>query len=99
MPPSRRRARFIYDGGCKGMSGRAGATSAVPAWQPAGETERYAVIDAIRGAALFGVLMINLLSDFRISLFQHILQFHTDAGWANRLVDNLAAGLLEFKAI
>jgi uncharacterized protein len=68
-------------------------------WQPAAETERYAAIDALRGAALFGVLMINLLGDFRISLFEHILKFHTDPGWANRLVDNLAAGLLEFKAI
>jgi uncharacterized protein len=68
------------------------------AWQPARETERYEAIDALRGAALFGVLMINLLGDFRISLFQHILEFHTDAGWANRLVDDLAAGLLEFKA-
>ena len=76
-------------------------TSARPwvnTWQPVAETERYAALDFLRGLALFGVLMVNLLTLFRVSLFEHILTFHTHPGWANHLVDGLVAGLLEFKA-
>ena len=42
--------------------------------------------------------MVNLETLFRVSLFQHILSFHTDAGWLNHLIDVMVAGLLEFKA-
>jgi uncharacterized membrane protein YeiB len=38
------------------------------------------------------------LDFFRVSLFDQILVFHTHPGGANRLVDVLVAGLLEFKA-
>jgi uncharacterized protein len=48
--------------------------------------------------ALFGVLLVNLLTLFRVSLFTHILTFHTLPGWNNRSVDILTALLLEFKA-
>jgi uncharacterized protein len=67
-------------------------------WQPLTQTERYRALDAIRGASLFGVLLVNLLTLFRVSLFQHILTFHTHPGWANHLVDDLVSGLVEFKA-
>jgi uncharacterized protein len=67
-------------------------------WHPVTEAERYFALDALRGFALLGVLLVNLLSDFRISLAEHILNFHTQPGWADRAVDVLAAGLLEFKA-
>jgi hypothetical protein len=36
---------------------------------------------------------------FRVSLFEQILDFHTDPGTWNHLVDVLLAGLLEFKAV
>src|SRR5881394_3961022 len=67
-------------------------------WQPLTQTERYTAQDAIRGVSLFGVLLVNLLTLFRVSLFQHILTFHTHPGWANHLVDELVSGLVEFKA-
>lgn len=66
--------------------------------QPVGESERYRYLDVLRGLALFGVLLINLLSVFRVSLFQHILEFHTDPGRLDHLVDLLAAAFVEFKA-
>jgi len=44
------------------------------------------------------VLLINLLYFFRVSLFAHMLQFHSDDGWANHAIDLLAARLVEFKA-
>jgi uncharacterized protein len=75
------------------------SNSAAPArWGPTDHEERHAALDVVRGLALFGVLLMNLLTVFRVSLFQHILTFHTHPGLANRLVDDLAAGLIEFKA-
>src|SRR6185369_1120380 len=59
----------------------------------------YVTLDVLRGLALFGVLMINLHTLFRVSLFDHILHFHTDPGTWNHLVDVLLAGLLETKAV
>lgn len=66
--------------------------------QPVAAAERYAVLDVLRGAALLGVLLINLHVGFRVSLFTHILNFHTHAGRANRATDFLLAWVFEFKA-
>jgi uncharacterized protein len=68
-------------------------------WQPTSADERYVTLDVLRGLALFGVLLINLETLFRVSLFEHILHFHTDPGTWNHLVDVLLAGLLETKAV
>src|SRR5579872_2295804 len=67
-------------------------------WQPISRSERYPALDVIRGIALFGVLLVNLIAGFRVSLAEHILTFHTDPGPLNHTVDNLVAGLVEFKA-
>lgn len=66
--------------------------------KPVSSTQRNVALDALRGAALFGVLMVNLLVGFRVSLFESILRFHTHPGWANRAVDILVAWVFEFKA-
>ncbi len=52
----------------------------------------------MRGFALFGVLLVNLLYFFRVSLFERILVFHTNPGWVNHAIDLLVAEFLEFKA-
>jgi uncharacterized protein len=67
-------------------------------WEPLSPTDRLSELDVLRGVALVGVLLVNLLTVFRVSLFNHILAFHTNPGWGNHLVDILAAWLLEFKA-
>ncbi len=74
-------------------------TGTAEPWQPVAGAERIAALDVLRGVALLGVLLVNLLSDFRVPLAEHILTFHTDPGLANRAVDVLVAALLEFKAI
>jgi uncharacterized protein len=67
-------------------------------WEPLQASGRYQTLDLLRGFALFGVLMVNLLTFFRISLFAGILNPHTHPGWANYAVDDFMAGALEFKA-
>lgn len=68
-------------------------------WQPTAIDQRYVSLDVLRGLALFGVLLINLHTLFRVSLFEHILHFHADSGRWNHVVDVLLAGLLETKAV
>ena len=67
-------------------------------WQPATTAERYRAIDIIRGLALFGVLIINLLTDFRVPLLEHILHPDPGPGRANHIVEAVAMFALEFKA-
>ena len=66
--------------------------------RPVPAAERRHHLDALRGAALLGVLMVNLLHGFRVSLFTSMRTFHSHPGWPNRAVDNLAAWIFEFKA-
>src|SRR5215203_3966293 len=65
---------------------------------PVEPVDRSLALDAVRGTALFGVLMVNLLTSFRVSLFEEMFALHTDAGAANQVVDIVIAWLFEFKA-
>lgn len=65
---------------------------------PVDADERYIALDALRGAALLGVLLVNLDSDFRGSLFARMLNFHSHPGGINRATDWLLAWVFEFKA-
>ena len=67
-------------------------------WRPASSSERVRTIDIIRGLALFGVLIVNILSDFRVPLLEHFRRPFADARGADYLVDLLVTGALEFKA-
>ena len=67
-------------------------------WAPVSESERYPTLDVVCGMALFGVLLVNLLGFFRVSLFHHILTGHTHEGYVNRAVNMFVAAFLEFKA-
>ena len=68
-------------------------------WRPAGSCERVRTVDIIRGLALFGVLIVNILSDFRVPLLEHFRRPFAGSHGVDRLVDLLAAGALEFKAL
>src|ERR1041384_4945405 len=74
------------------------AHAAGTSWEPIKPSERYTSLDLLRGFALFGVLIVNLLYFFRESLFGHVLKFHSHPGWANHAVDTLVTVLIEFKA-
>jgi uncharacterized protein len=75
-----------------------GASKETPLWQPITEAERCTALDAIRGVALLGVLLVNLHSSFRVSLAEHLLTFHSSPRWEDRATDVAVAALLEFKA-
>ena len=50
-----------------------GRNPATKTAEPVRATDRILSIDVLRGLALFGVLMVNLTTDFRISLFRQFL--------------------------
>jgi uncharacterized protein len=69
------------------------------AWQPVTESERQVPIDVLRGVALFGVLLVNLMGAFRVSLFDHIAGSNAvDASPAEQAINAAIAVLVEFKA-
>ena len=59
--------------------------------KPVEAAERHTTLDLLRGLALFGVVTINLLYFFRLSLFDHMLRPHSHPGALNHAVDNLLA--------
>ena len=60
--------------------------------------DRIESIDAIRGAALFGVLTVNLITEFRVSIFQQfVVPAHGVAG-TDALVEHIVAVGLQGKA-
>ncbi len=66
--------------------------------QPTHQAERYAPLDILRGLALSGVLLVNLLTLFRVSLFAHITGLDSPGGPAGSIVSTLVTVLIEFKA-
>jgi len=66
--------------------------------QPVRSDRRLAVLDALRGAALFGVLSVNLMNGFRVSLFQQFLPAEAEGAWLDRMVAALVSVGMELKA-
>jgi uncharacterized protein len=64
-----------------------------------GSTRRFTRIDILRGIALFGVLLVNLLTSFRISLFAHIVGSDAPIGLAGRMISTFVSEFIKFKAI
>ncbi|MCP3470165.1 DUF418 domain-containing protein [Bradyrhizobium sp. CCGUVB1N3] len=64
---------------------------------PTGPSHRVGAIDALRGLALFGVLAINLETEFRISIFQRLLPSAPDPT-LNGIVDAALDLFVDMKA-
>jgi uncharacterized protein len=71
-----------------------------PKGSPIAVSERAIALDALRGVALFGVLLVNLLTIFRVSLFAQFLPGAAGppASAADHVVARILAIGLEFKA-
>lgn len=65
---------------------------------PVEPAKRINQIDILRGLALFGVLSINLLTEFRVSIFAQFVANQSHAGGADRLVETWVPLLLESKS-
>src|SRR5262249_17412496 len=70
----------------------------LPMSRPIASSERYAALDIMRGAALYGVLIVNLLTVFRISLFSHLLGVDAPEGTFGSTMSALLSILIESKA-
>src|SRR5437660_699782 len=66
--------------------------------QPTSESERYRILDVLRGLALFGVLVMNLMTSFRISLFDYMEGRRLETGFAGPVINGLLEVFAESKA-
>lgn len=66
--------------------------------RPTDGARRLASIDVARGLALFGVLMVNLVTEFRVSIFAQFMDAPPPADLADRIVLALVHEGLELKA-
>jgi uncharacterized protein len=62
------------------------------------ETQRIGAIDVVRGAALFGVLAVNLTTEFRVSIFQQFLPNELSPEGLDAAVERFVHLFLESKA-
>ena len=60
--------------------------------------ERYEPIDILRGIALFGVLIVNLVNAFRVSIFQQFLTPSEHLTWLNSFLEKFISNAIEMKA-
>ncbi len=76
------------------------AVSAVPvASAPVNPGERIDAIDVLRGIALFGVLAINVVNEFRVSIFEEFLPVANTTGTLDRAVQTFLTMAVELKAM
>lgn len=61
-------------------------------------SDRIDAIDALRGLALFGVLAVNLLTEFRVSIFQQFLPTDAQSHGLDGFVETFVSFALESKA-
>jgi uncharacterized protein len=65
---------------------------------PIQQSERVEQMDILRGIALLGVLMINLLGEFRVSIFQQFVNVPPAAHALDRWIDTYTHVFIELKA-
>jgi uncharacterized protein len=66
---------------------------------PLAATERIHAIDALRGIALFGVLIVNVVTEFRVSIFEQFLAHPPGPGAVEATLSALVMVLLSQKAL
>lgn len=67
------------------------------AW-PVRPERRIVAIDVLRGVALLGVLCVNLINEFRVSIFQQFLPASTGGSWLDHAVQATVSVGMELKA-
>jgi uncharacterized protein len=65
---------------------------------PLAQGERLVALDILRGLALFGVLLVNLISEFRVSIFQQFLPMQPMPSLPDRIAELFVSSAVEMKA-
>lgn len=60
--------------------------------------DRTEALDALRGTALLGVLLVNLITEFRVPMLAWLVRFHTHTGSLNHAADWIVGVGIEGKA-
>lgn len=79
--------------------GAAGGSAAISASEPVAPSERIDGIDILRGLALFGVLVINVVFEFRVSIFAQFLSPAWTDSAIDRALNSFLAAAVELKAL
>ena len=74
-------------------------TGALPAQGPVAPSSRIEGIDVLRGLALFGVLAINIVFEFRVSIFEQFLPPAGTIPAIDRALSDVLAAAIELKAL
>ena len=74
---------------------RPGATADA---HPIAPADRIVAIDVVRGIALFGVMAINVTTEFRVSIFEQFLDDHVDGGRLDRALHSFLMVGIDLKA-
>ncbi len=69
-----------------------------PSPAPVSPSERIDAIDVLRGIALFGVLAINVVTEFRVSIFEQLLPSKPAASPIDRAVETILMLAVDMKA-
>lgn len=77
----------VFDGGL-----------AVPSQHPVDPAQRIEAVDVLRGLALFGVIAINAVFEFRVSIFEQFLPDTGKAPFIDRALKDVLAAAVELKA-
>ena len=65
---------------------------------PIAPSDRIAAIDIVRGIALFGVMAINVVTVFRVSIFERFLPDRLDGTWLDRALYSILMVGIDLKA-
>jgi uncharacterized protein len=75
-----------------------GERSLAGAERPVAPSDRIAAIDSVRGIALFGVMAINVVTEFRVSIFEQFLPAQNNGSWFDRALHSILMVGINLKA-
>jgi uncharacterized protein len=71
---------------------------AVSGADPIAPADRIAAIDVVRGIALFGVMAINVVTIFRVSIFERFMSARIDGSWLDQALYSILMTGIDLKA-
>ena len=63
--------------------------SSITMARPIAPSDRITAIDIVRGIALYGVMAINVVTEFRVSIFEQFLRDRINGSWVDRALHSI----------